>query len=258
MRWTSVPFLLALLVDAAPAGAQTSSAADPVLFTRAAFSFEWAGLSSPDPRFTWDARVRVDLDVLDTPRWRLGFLTDYNVVIGSERRPFDLNQGTYVFEGTASRHLGSTELSFVAKHVSRHLTDREQGPSISWNYAGARVAHEHHAGRSHFTGALSLGRAMQPAFVDYLWTSDLQVMFRYEGSPRVEWIARADGSVIGTIRQVARRPRICGGRVEGAIRVNGQVAAVELFVGYERRMDGFPTDRFRVRFFSLGFRLLSR
>jgi hypothetical protein len=39
--------------------------------------------------------------------------------------------------------------------------------------------------------------------------------------------------------------------------VNGRAAAVEFFAGYERRIDAYPTDRFRVRMFTFGFRIVS-
>ena len=121
---------------------------------------------------------------------------------------------------------------------------------------------------------------MQQAYVDYLWMSDLRLMWRYRQSARLEWVGRGEGGVIGTMFEVGGlsrasdsesrglsrasdsesrgRPRICGGRLEGAMRINGRAAAVELFVAYERRMDAYPTDRFRVRFTAIGFRLRSR
>ena len=38
----------------------------------------------------------------------------------------------------------------------------------------------------------------------------------------------------------------------------GKTASLEIFAAYERRIDGFPTDRFRVRFTEVGFRITSR
>jgi hypothetical protein len=197
------------------------------------------------------------VDALDTRRWRLAFAADYDAIIGRERRLFDLNQGTYVLDGTAGGRIGGAEIAFLARHVSRHLTDRENAPAISWNLAGVRASGRVTTGRWLLSGEIETGRVMQQAFVDYLWTSDLRLQARYRQSERIEWIGKADGGVVGTMRHVAGRPRLCGGRLEGALRLNGHRAAVELFAAYERRIDAFPTDRFRVRFSSFGFRLRS-
>jgi hypothetical protein len=244
---------LLLILIASRAEAQTTPA--PVLLTRAEVTFHWAKLAAADPRFTWNGRVRLDVDVLDTGRWRLAFVADYDAVVGGERRTFDLNQGTYVLDGTASRRWGATEISLLTRHVSRHLTDRENFPAISWNLAGARASHRRTFGDTAVSGALEAGRVMQQAFVDYLWTADLRLAVEHRLSPRYAAITRGDGGLVGTMPRVAGRPRLCGGRVEGAIRVAGAGASAEVFVAYERRVDAFPTDRFRVRLWSFGFRL---
>jgi hypothetical protein len=251
---------VAVLITIAGAGRAAAQPAPepPKLFTRAAFSFDWAGLAAADPRFTWDSSVSVDVDVLDTRRWRLAFATDYEAVIGGERRPFDLNQGNYEFSGTASRRFGDVELGLLTRHVSRHLVDRENPPSISWNLVGAKAWHQRRIGQSIASGSIEYGWAMQQAYVDYQWITAADVTWRYLYSSQFEWVGRAEGRVIGIIDTPGARDRVCGGRIEGALRVNGRAAAVEVFLAYERRIDGFPTDRFRVRFTAIGFRLLTK
>jgi hypothetical protein len=248
------------LIAIASAGRATAQPAPgpPKLFTRAAFAFDWAGLSTPDPRFTWESRIRADVDVLDTGRWRLAFAVDYDAIIGGERRIFDLNQGTYEFDGTASRRFGAVEIGLLTRHVSRHLVDRDNPGTISWNLAGAKAWHEQRRGRSIVSGNIEFGWAMQQGFVDYQWFSELDLAWQYRHSDRLQWIGRGEGTVIGIIDTPEARARVCGGRLEGALRINGRAAAIELFVAYERRIDAFPTDRFRVRFTAVGFRLLSR
>ena len=250
----------ALLITIAGAGRATAQPAPdpPKLFTRAALAFDWAGLVTADPRFTWDSRVRVDVDVLDTRRWRLAFAVDYEAIIGGERRMFDLNQGNYEFDGTASRRFGEVEIGVLTRHVSRHLVDRENPGTISWNLAGAKAWHTRRIGQSLVSGEIEFGWAMQQGFVDYQWTSELDLLWRYPFSDRLEWVGRGEGGVIGTMDEPGGRPRICGGRLEGALRINGHAAAIEVFAAYERRMDAFPTDRFRVRFTAIGFRLVSK
>jgi hypothetical protein len=249
--------LLIVMTGAGRAAAQPAPD-PPILFTRAAFSFDGARLIAADPRFDWDSRVRFDLDVLDTRHWRVAFAVDYEAVIGGERRIIDLNQGNYEFDGTASRRVGTTEIGLLTRHVSRHLVDRENPPSISWNVIGAKAWHTQRLGRSTVSGEIEWGWAMQQGFVDYRWTSELDVVWRHAFSDRLEWAGRAEGGVIGTVDTPGGRPRICGGRLEGALRINGRAAAIELFLAYERRMDAFPTDRFRVRFTAIGFRLVSK
>jgi hypothetical protein len=249
--------LVMTLAAAGPAAAQPAPD-PPTLFTRAALSFDWARLAADDPRFTWNSRLRADIDLLDTRTWRVAFAADYEAFIGHERRLFDLNQGNYEFDFTASRRFAALELGVLARHVSRHLVDRENPPSISWNLAGAKAWHERRIGRSIASGSLEFGWAMQQGYVDYQWMTDADLMWRYLHSDRLEWVGRAEGRVIGIMDSPDARARVCGGRLEAALRLNGHAAAIEVFLAYERRIDAFPTDRFRVRFTAIGFRLLSR
>lgn len=253
--------LLGVLASAPGAAAQTAAlsrpAGTPVFLTRAAFAFQWAEFFTPDRRFKWNGRIGLDVDLFDNRLWRLNFTADYDAVLGRERRMFDLNQGTYVLDGVVARRIGRVELAAVARHVSRHLTDRTNVSAISWNVAAARAAGHVTIGRTAIDGDLEAGRAMQQAFVDYLWTTALRVSAQHPLGRRLDVFARGAGQVIGVNRAIANRGRVCGGRIEGGLRVPGAAAALELVVGYERRIDAFPTDRFRVRAFTLGFRLAS-
>ncbi len=250
-----------LLVCARPAGAQTPAPASSFL-SRADFFLQWSAIASADERFSWQGKVRFDVDLVDYGTGRLTLTADYEAILGGERRPYDLNQGTYRFEMAATRRLRSTEIAGIASHVSRHLVDRDNAPSISWNAAGARVRQRvvFNDRATSIDARIEITRAMQQAFVDYAWMSDARVSVRHAVRPdrRVELLADASGGVIGVQRAVYGRPRVCGGRVEGGIRVNGAAAALEIFLGYERRIDAFPTDRFRVRMWTVGFRLVSR
>jgi hypothetical protein len=252
-----------VLACAGRAGAQSppppAAPARPVVFlSRADFSFLWAKLVTTDPRFTMEGRVDLDLDLLDYGAGRVNFAAEYDAVIGGERRRFDLNQGNYVLEASLSRRTRVAELSVVFHHVSRHLTDRPNPPAISWNVVGVRAERRFAARGSIVDVRFDAGRAQQQAFVDYTWTSDLRVSIRRPVTPRVAVFATGTGGLIGVDRDKLWRPRLCGSRLEGGVRVSGQAAALEVFAGYERRIDAFPTDRFRVRAFTVGFRLVSR
>ena len=65
----------------------------------------------------------------------------------------------------------------------------------------------------------------------------------------------ARGEVIGVDEETRGKNRVCGGRVEGGLRLRGEAATLEVFIGYERRIDAFPTDRYRVRWTTIGFRV---
>jgi hypothetical protein len=222
-----------------------------------AFAFSWARMFTNDRRFHWDARIRLDLDIAEVDGWQMRFSADYDAVIGRERRVFDLNQGTYLLEGTVGRTVRGTGVMFLGRHVSRHLVDREHQPAVSWNLAGVRLTKRLVAKDTRFSGHFELGRAMQQAFVDYTWMSQAEIRAIRPINPRVSWVVIGTGD-LALVNHLVRDHRVCGGRIEGALRINGQVAAFDIVAGYERRIDGFPTDRFRVRAFTLGFRLVSK
>jgi hypothetical protein len=223
--------------------------------TRADYYFEWASLLADDVRFDWEADIGFDLDVADYGRGRVYFRGDYQGVLGRERRRYDLNQGTYFFAAGGTLRAGATEVIGLLTHVSRHVVDRDNQPSISWNTIGARVRHHHRRGGTTFDGEIGIARAMQQAYVDYQWTSDVSLTVRRKAGAGRGLFATATGGVIGINHDISTRPRICGGRLEGGYRVDGHAADIELFAGYERRMDAYPTDRFRVRMWTIGFRI---
>lgn len=255
-RWIAAATCLVLA--GGPEAAEAQSASTPTangsqFLPRVDFQFSWASLLASDRRFQWEGRVTFDFDIVDHGTGRVSFKGDYGAVLGRERRRFDLNQGNYFFEAATSYRLRDVELVALILHVSRHVVDRDNEPGISWNTLGLRA----HYRRPHIEGHLELTRIIEPAYVDYTWLSNARVAFRHPISARNEIIATAYGDVFG-INHLVRDKRVCGGRIEGGFRVNGEKAAVELFAGYERRVDAYPTDRFRVRMFNLGFRVVSR
>ena len=255
----SIAAAVLLLTVTGPAAAQTSESEAPAFLPRTSFVFEWANLASDDRRFDWQGRVGLEFDITRFGRSRLTFRGDYEAVLGRERRRYDVNQSNYGFEAAFGHRLRGVEVTALLRHVSRHVVDREHQPSISWNLAGARARSVWtSASGRRLTGAIEAGRHTQPAFVDYAWSSRASIAMREPLNDRLALVGRAHGEVIGVHRSIAERPRVCGGRVEIALRVNGRTAAVEVFGGYERRIDAFPTDRFRVRWFTVGFRIVDR
>jgi hypothetical protein len=242
------------------------------LLPRADFSFGWAGLVAADNRFDWHATIGFDLDLFDYGSGRLRFRGDYEAMLGRERRRYDLNQNNYAFEISGTKRFETAEVAVLSQHVSRHVVDRDNPPSISWNTLGARVrsvwtpksgfavrsAADGAGERSHrVEGDLEMSRAMQQAYVDYAWISRARVTWRRPVSPVVALHATATGEVVGVKRGLVRNERVCGGRIEGGVRVRGRAASLEIFGGYERRIDAYPTDRFRVRWFTAGARIVT-
>jgi hypothetical protein len=243
---------VAALLWASDASAQETSR----LLPRADFTFEWAGLVARDRRFDWQGRVTFDLDVADYGFGRARFRGSYEAVLGRERRRYDLNQGTYFFEASGSRRLvKDVELVGFLSHVSRHLVDRENAPAVSWNTVGARAEWR----PTGFDTAIQIARVTQPAFVDYAWTADARILTTRRLSTRVSASARAEGGIAGVHREVAGRlKRRCGGLLEGSLAFDGVKADLEAFVSYERRLNGFPTERHAVRMWAVGFRFRTR
>ena len=236
------------------------------------FAFGWASLMAADRRFDWHSTIGLDVDLYDYGSGRLRLRGDYEAVLGRERRRYDLNQGNYAFEISGTKRFARAELAVLSEHVSRHVVDRENTPSISWNTLGARVESAWTSatgfvatpanvpdgeGSDYVEGEVEISRAMQQAYVDYSWISRGRVTWRRPLTPTVALHATATGEVIGVERGVVRDERVCGGRLEGGVRVRGRRAALEIFGGYERRIDAYPTDRFRVRWFTAGARIVT-
>ena len=104
------------------------------------------------------------------------------------------------------------------------------------------------------------GRVVQHASVDYTWTGDADLVVRRPVHARVGLFVHALGEIVGVDPAVAGRQTQHDGRVEGGIRLEGRAGAIELFAGYERRIDAYPTDPQRLgqRWALAGFRFVNR
>lgn len=242
------------------------------LLPRADLAFGWSYFMTRDKRFLWQGEIDFDFDVIDYGAGRLALIGRYEAVLGHERRLYDVNHGNYAFDVVGSYRVGSTEVMALAHHVSRHLTDRELTPAISWNLIGARVRHQHlfepapadaigasdRLPPARLEAEIDMGAFTHQAFVDYTWRSRARVTYRQPISPSVSLIASGMGELIGVNHDLAGRDNLCGGRIEGGLRFRGGAADLEVFAAYERRIDAYPTDRSRARLTSIGFRLVTR
>jgi hypothetical protein len=217
---------------------------------RAEVEFSWLRAFTPDRRFYWLADIGFDLDVLDYTTGRLRLTGHHDAVVGRERRRYDPNQANYIFELAASRRLGDLEIAAAARHASRHVLDREFPAAISWNAVGARLIYE---GRSGARADVDVFKVWDRDFVDYTWTGGLHLAFERAMTGRARWFVAGTGEFVRGV--AADRSKGSGLRLEGGLRFPGEAAALELFARYERRLDAYPTERGRVRFSGIGFRV---
>ena len=212
----------------------------------------------PDERFSWDTHFGGSFDIADFVVARLGVVVDYQAVLGSEYRNFDPNQANYALEGFISARVGGMEVAGIFHHESRHLSDRPKPFAVAYNEVGGRVMGHRTLGATTVDVDLEGGRAVQHSYVDYTWLGEGHVLLRHPLNTRVGLFAHGSGQVFAVDETVVRRGAQAGGLVEAGVRLTGRAGALEIFAGYERRVDADPLDRLPQRWGLAGFRLLSR
>jgi len=268
MRRAALAACLTFIVTAGAAAQQPvvgPSPSTPEFLSRYDFHLTAAALmtstgkqATPDERFSWDTHFGGSFDLVDYVGGRAGVLIDFQAVLGSEYRPFDPNQGNYTLEAYASARRGSTEIVGIFHHVSRHLSDRPKRFAIAWNELGGRALHRAVLGATTVDVDLEGGRAVQHSFVDYTWFGELNLLVRHTLTDHVSVFGHGSGQLFAVDEAVAHRGTQIGGLIEGGIRLNGRAGAIELFAGYEKRVDADPIDRLPQHWGLAGFRLLSR
>jgi len=251
------------MAGAVPAAAQPPAPPAPQASTaieflpRYTFHLTAEHLSSSDTRFVWDTNFGGELDLLDYVTGRATFVANYQAMLGEQFRRFDPNQGNYILGGSLSVRPRGFELAAVFHHESRHLSDRIKRQAVDWNMIGARVSATRTRGRVQLQGRADLRGVVQKSFVDYRWELDTDARARVPVSPMVAVFAGGGARVLG-VDGTRSRGTQRGFRGEGGVRFEGRGAAIELFVAGEQRIDPYPLDFSHDRWFSAGFRLLSR
>jgi len=267
-------FTLGVMLAAARAAAQqpvvAPAPAAPSFFSRSDFHLNaaWLGTArssadSPtrDQRFAWDTFWGGSLDFVDYVGGRVGILIDYEAVLGSEYQLFDPNQGNYTLEASTSARVDDdTEVVLLFHHVSRHLSDRAKVRNpVAYNELAARLLDRVHFGNGTLDIDAEAGWVTERAYVDYTSLADLQLIARIPLSERFGVFLHGAGHLIGVDTAVADRTKIqTGGFVEAGVHIKGTGGALELFAGFEKRIDADPLDRQAQRWALAGFRLLSR
>jgi hypothetical protein len=235
-------------------------------FSRYDFHMSIESLSPPkdtpeqqaDERFSWDTHFGGSFDLVDLVVLRGGVMVDYEAVEGSEYRPFDPNQGNYALEAFVSGRVRGSEIGAILHHVSRHLGDRPKRESIAWNELGARVLHRFETAAATVDLDVEGGRIMQHSFVDYTWLGEVDALVRHPISPRIGLFGMARLQLFGVDEVVAGRGTQTGAVIEGGVRLGGRGGIMELYLGYENRVDAYPLDRIPQHWGLAGLRLVSR
>lgn len=232
--------------------------ATPEFMARYDFHLSAVGLVNDDDRFTWDTHWGGDVDLVDYVVGRAKVLVDYEALLGSEFRAFDPNQGNYTLEVSGSGRVKGTELAGVFHHVSRHVSDRPKRFAIAWNVAGLRLLRRISTGQTTVDLRAEGGKVVQHAFVDYAWIGGGELRIDRAVRPRVGVFGRAAGEVFGVNPDLSTRGNQTGGLVEGGIRLTGPGGALELYGGWEKRVDADQIEGLPERWAFAGFRLVNR
>src|SRR5262245_38475222 len=236
----------------------TSTSESHGFLTRSSFAVIIAGMKTDDPRFSLVERGRADLDLVAYGKGHVNLFIDTELIMGSERRAFDLNQSTIVFETSASYRLGAIDIGGVAHHVSRHVVDREFDRVPAWHTVGPRIGWSAVTSRTTVDISADYGRIVQHTFVDYRWTSQLTVRIDRALSARTRVFANGSAGLVGVDRNVLGRERRHGTRIETGVGVLGPRAALNLFAAHERRVDAYPSSRDAGSWLEFGVSLSSR
>ena len=211
-----------------------------------------------DTRFNWDTDLSIDMDVVDAGLFRGNLFLSVETIIGNEIRDVDPNQNNYTVDVTVFVRLPRGELSTTFHHISRHLSDRVTDDSISWNMFGVGYGDRGALGRFELDAGLRALWTVERAGVDY--------EAEYIGYARVvrplderfALFGGADGVAVQVAPLELNRSDQRGGRVEGGLRIVTGMAAVDLFVAREQRIDATSTRRERTRWTELGIRVATR
>jgi len=231
-------------------------------FSRYDFQLEANLLTGDIPdQFRWDTHFGGEFDILNYMKGRATVVTDYEAVLGSELRPFDPNQGNYTLEPAMSWFVGKNEVAFVFHHVSRHYSDRLKKYSIAFNLVEGRYLRKFELNGTSVAVRASAGKIVQHSDVDYTWGADWDVMIVRPMNPHVHWYGRTTGEMYGTDPVVRARTDVQHTtRLEVGTRLIAKKADLELFAGFERRLDATPVDYLRpvVTWGIVGFRVASK
>jgi len=186
---------------------------------------------------------------------RTSVFAQHEVIMGNQLGRFDPNQGNYTFEGSSSLRLHGTEVAGVFHHLSRHLSDRPNTQSVSFNALGPRVMRHFALDKVSLDVRGDIKKVVRREFVDYSWTAGLHLVARRTVSTAGSVFGRGDFETYGVRRAIAGRSKQNGKHLETGLHIKGAQGAVELFEGWEKVVDAYPLERASQRWAFIGLRL---
>ncbi|MCE2543285.1 MAG: hypothetical protein J4F30_07615 [Acidobacteria bacterium] len=257
--------LCAVIWSAAPAGAQTLGGVRPVphappargVLTAWHTTLDAVHLAGSDagPRFDWDIDFRFDADLIDLGFVRANVLAQVETIVGSELRDVDPNQNNYTADFTLFFRLPRGELGAMFHHVSRHLADRADQGSISWNMVGVSYDERFTVGPARVDAGVRAMGTTERAGVDYTAQVEWYGALELPLNPRLAIIGMADGVVAPVERGMFGRGARRGGRLAGGVRIPSAAGAVDLYAGWEQRIDAGQFTRETTRWLQAGVRM---
>ncbi len=211
-----------------------------------------------DARYNWDADVGIDADLFDLGFVRGNLLASLETIIGGELRDIDPNQNNYTTDFAVFVRLPRGELGAAFHHVSRHLADRADLGSVSWNMVGVSYGDRFAVGPVQVDAAARAMGTVERANVDYTAQLELHAAAELPLNARVSLVAAATGVVVPVERAHFGRAARRGGRVLAGVRLPAGVGAVDLLAGWEQRIDAGQFTRDTPRWFRLDVRLTAR
>ena len=205
--------------------------------------------------FDWDVDMTIDLDLLDLGFVRSNLFVSYEQIVGGEKRNIDPNQNGYAIDGSMFFPLPRGEVSAFFHHISRHRVDRETDLSISWNMVGGSYADRVVVARVELETGIRGMFTVERANVDYRGQVEAHVSAMRPLNNTLALVGRAEGVVVPVDPLMLGRTTQRGGRLEGGLRVLGNVATVDAFVAWEQRIDASFGQIDTVRWFTAGFRI---
>lgn len=257
--------LCVLLWPPAAASAQTVGGVRPELggprghgaLTAFRTTFDVAGLAGADAdeQFDWEADLRIDVDLFDVGIVRGNLLAGFETVVGSQLRDVDPNQTNYVTDVSVFVRLPRGELGATFHHVSRHLADRADRGSVSWNMVGVSYGERLRFGPVRVDAGVRGMGTVERAGVDYAGQFEWWGAAEWPLHRRAAIVAAAEGVVAPVDRAQYGRGARRGGQITGGVRIPTGVGAVDLLAAWESRIDADPFARDSRRWLRLGLRL---
>jgi hypothetical protein len=174
-------------------------------------------------------------------------------ILGTERRPFDADQGSYHIELGLDQRLQDLRLTPFFHHVSRHELDRPKPEAVDWNVLGVRIDGPWpRATRPRLRAGFGVGHTTQASLIGYRWelTANADALALPRGSAELH--ARTRARLVTTQpSELFPRNDFLDYAFELATRFTRVRRTFEAFVALERRNDVLltvPDTRTRLLF----------